>query len=173
MGGTFVFSPQTCYLSTYLVRQLLTAGSTNESMPCSLLETSYLQSYEQYLVLQSLDDHVAASDWPAAMTCHATRRPRVKSTPVKQQSTTGQRPVNDGGQRWPATVNVGGQRWRSMATHHFMSSYTHPSIPSDYDVEDAFSSTNAPNYIPTPPSYSSVTSGNISPDSSDDLTKDL
>ncbi|GKB08749.1 reverse transcriptase domain-containing protein, partial [Tanacetum coccineum] len=31
-----------------------------------------------------------------------------------------------------------------------MSSYTYPSIPSDYDVEDAFSSTNAPNYIPTP-----------------------
>ncbi|GJT10059.1 hypothetical protein Tco_0857101 [Tanacetum coccineum] len=54
-----------------------------------------------------------------------------------------------------------------------MSSYTHPSIPSDYDVEDAFSSTNAPNYIPTPPGYSPVTPGNISPDSSDDLTKDL
>ncbi|GJS61959.1 retrovirus-related pol polyprotein from transposon TNT 1-94 [Tanacetum coccineum] len=54
-----------------------------------------------------------------------------------------------------------------------MSSYTHPSIPSDYDVEDAFSSTNAPNYIPTPSSYSSVTPGNISPDSSHDLTKDL
>ncbi|GJR84440.1 hypothetical protein Tco_0155225 [Tanacetum coccineum] len=54
-----------------------------------------------------------------------------------------------------------------------MSSYTHPSIPSDYDVDDAFSSTNAPNYIPTPPGYSSVTLGNISPDSSDDLTKDL
>ncbi|GJS02965.1 hypothetical protein Tco_0319473 [Tanacetum coccineum] len=44
---------------------------------------------------------------------------------------------------------------------------------SDYDVEDAFSSTNAPNYIPTPPDYSLVTSRNISPDSSDDLTKDL
>ncbi|GKC16876.1 hypothetical protein Tco_1013658 [Tanacetum coccineum] len=54
-----------------------------------------------------------------------------------------------------------------------MSSYTHPSIPSDYDVEDAFSSTNAPNYIPTPPGYSPVTPGNISPDSSDHLTKDL
>ncbi|GKA48717.1 hypothetical protein Tco_0741675 [Tanacetum coccineum] len=35
-----------------------------------------------------------------------------------------------------------------------MSSYTHPSIPSDYDVEDAFSSTNAPNYTPTSPDYS-------------------
>ncbi|GKD52746.1 reverse transcriptase domain-containing protein [Tanacetum coccineum] len=54
-----------------------------------------------------------------------------------------------------------------------MSSYTHPSIPSDYDVEDAFSSTNAPNYIPTPPGYSPVTPENISLDSSDDLTKDL
>ncbi|GJS67374.1 hypothetical protein Tco_0681938 [Tanacetum coccineum] len=35
-----------------------------------------------------------------------------------------------------------------------MSSYTHPSIPFDYDVEDAFSSTNAPNYTPTSPDYS-------------------
>ncbi|GKA82965.1 hypothetical protein Tco_0789713 [Tanacetum coccineum] len=32
--------------------------------------------------------------------------------------------------------------------------YTHPSIPSDYDVKDAFSSTNAPNYTPTSPDYS-------------------
>ncbi|GJW43152.1 hypothetical protein Tco_0071951 [Tanacetum coccineum] len=35
-----------------------------------------------------------------------------------------------------------------------MSSYTHPSIPSDYDVKDAFSSTNAPNYTSTSPDYS-------------------
>ncbi|GJS48806.1 hypothetical protein Tco_0598927 [Tanacetum coccineum] len=35
-----------------------------------------------------------------------------------------------------------------------MSSYTHPFIPSDYDVEDDFSSTNAPNYTPTSPKYS-------------------
>ncbi|GJU19477.1 hypothetical protein Tco_1152819 [Tanacetum coccineum] len=54
-----------------------------------------------------------------------------------------------------------------------MSSYIHPSIPSDYDVEDVFSSTNAPNYIPTPPGYSLVTPGNISLDSLDNLTKDL
>ncbi|GJX29480.1 hypothetical protein Tco_0237559 [Tanacetum coccineum] len=54
-----------------------------------------------------------------------------------------------------------------------MSSYTHPSIPFDYNVEDVFSSTNAPNYIPTPPGYSLVTPRNISPDSADDLTKDL
>ncbi|GKA58884.1 hypothetical protein Tco_0758197 [Tanacetum coccineum] len=54
-----------------------------------------------------------------------------------------------------------------------MSSYIHPSIPSDYDMEDAFSSTNAPNYIPTPPGYSLVTPGNIPPDSLDNLTKDL
>ncbi|GKF87787.1 hypothetical protein Tco_0258664 [Tanacetum coccineum] len=54
-----------------------------------------------------------------------------------------------------------------------MSSYIHPSIPSDYDVDDAFSSTNAPNYIPTPPGYSPVTPGNISPNSLDNLTKDL
>ncbi|GJZ01029.1 reverse transcriptase domain-containing protein [Tanacetum coccineum] len=54
-----------------------------------------------------------------------------------------------------------------------MSSYTHPSILSYYDVEDAFSSTNAPNYIPTPSGYSLVTPENISLDSLDDLTKDL
>ncbi|GJR75915.1 hypothetical protein Tco_0088280 [Tanacetum coccineum] len=54
-----------------------------------------------------------------------------------------------------------------------MSSYTHPSIHSDYDVEDAFSFTNAPNYISTPPDYSPVTPGNISPAYSGDLTKDL
>ncbi|GJU74817.1 hypothetical protein Tco_1266222 [Tanacetum coccineum] len=35
-----------------------------------------------------------------------------------------------------------------------VSSYTHPSIPSYYDVEDAFSSINAPNYTPTLPDYS-------------------
>ncbi|GKD69394.1 hypothetical protein Tco_1323484, partial [Tanacetum coccineum] len=35
-----------------------------------------------------------------------------------------------------------------------MSSYTHPFIHSDYDVEDAFSSTNAPNYTSTSPDYS-------------------
>ncbi|GJW33568.1 hypothetical protein Tco_0053600 [Tanacetum coccineum] len=35
-----------------------------------------------------------------------------------------------------------------------MSSYTHPSIPFDYDVKDAFSSTNVPNYTPTSPDYS-------------------
>ncbi|GJZ11434.1 hypothetical protein Tco_0546193 [Tanacetum coccineum] len=55
-----------------------------------------------------------------------------------------------------------------------MYSYTHHSIPCNYDVEDAFfSSTNAPNYISTPPGYSPVTSGNISPDSLDNLTKDI
>ncbi|GJS88976.1 hypothetical protein Tco_0771612 [Tanacetum coccineum] len=35
-----------------------------------------------------------------------------------------------------------------------MSSYTHPSIPFDYNMKDAFSSTNAPNYTPTSPDYS-------------------
>ncbi|GJX25966.1 hypothetical protein Tco_0232262 [Tanacetum coccineum] len=35
-----------------------------------------------------------------------------------------------------------------------MSLYTHPSVPSNYDVEDAFSSTNAPNYTLTSPDYS-------------------
>ncbi|GJZ94662.1 hypothetical protein Tco_0666865 [Tanacetum coccineum] len=35
----------------------------------------------------------------------------------------------------------------------FMSSYTHPSIPSDHDVEDAFSSINVFNYTSTSPDY--------------------
>ncbi|GJW09870.1 hypothetical protein Tco_1575697 [Tanacetum coccineum] len=65
------------------------------------------------------------------------------------------------------------ERFETASITTLISSYTHPSIPSDYDVDDVFSSTNAPNYIPTPPSYSLVTPGNISPDSSDDLTKDL
>ncbi|GJV08632.1 hypothetical protein Tco_1346288 [Tanacetum coccineum] len=42
---------------------------------------------------------------------------------------------------------------------------THPSIPSDYDVKDAFSSTNAPNYTPTSLDYSRdfFPPGDISP----------
>ncbi|GJS52746.1 reverse transcriptase domain-containing protein [Tanacetum coccineum] len=48
-----------------------------------------------------------------------------------------------------------------------MSSSNHPIIvPSDSDIEDAFSSTNLLDYFPT-------TSGNTSPDSSNDLTKYL
>ncbi|GJR84829.1 hypothetical protein Tco_0155614 [Tanacetum coccineum] len=45
--------------------------------------------------------------------------------------------------------------------------YIYPIIvPSDFNVEDAFSSTNTPGYSPASP-------GNTPPDSSDDLTKDL
>ncbi|GKA03520.1 hypothetical protein Tco_0676301 [Tanacetum coccineum] len=48
-----------------------------------------------------------------------------------------------------------------------MSSSNHPIIiPSDFDIEDAFSSPNAPDYFPATP-------GNTSPDSSNDLTKYL
>ncbi|GJV91550.1 hypothetical protein Tco_1539363 [Tanacetum coccineum] len=48
-----------------------------------------------------------------------------------------------------------------------MSSSNHPIIvPSDSDIEDAFSSTNVPDYFPATP-------GNTSPDSSNDLTKYL
>ncbi|GJW91466.1 hypothetical protein Tco_0169019 [Tanacetum coccineum] len=48
-----------------------------------------------------------------------------------------------------------------------MSSSNHPIIvPSDFDIEDAFSSTNVPDYFP-------ATLGNTSPDSSNDLTKHL
>ncbi|GJZ40345.1 hypothetical protein Tco_0586908 [Tanacetum coccineum] len=52
--------------------------------------------------------------------------------------------------------------------------YIYPIIvPSDYDVEDAFSSTHSPDYIPASPDYSPASLGNIPFDSSDDLTKDL
>ncbi|GJV28765.1 hypothetical protein Tco_1385213 [Tanacetum coccineum] len=48
-----------------------------------------------------------------------------------------------------------------------MPSSNHPIIvPSDSDIEDAFSSSNVPHYFPATP-------GNTSPDSSNDLTKYL
>ncbi|GJR78648.1 hypothetical protein Tco_0149433 [Tanacetum coccineum] len=46
-------------------------------------------------------------------------------------------------------------------------------IPSDSNVEDAFSSTHSPDYIPASPDYSLASPGNTPSDSSDDLTKDL
>ncbi|GJT15919.1 hypothetical protein Tco_0874625 [Tanacetum coccineum] len=52
--------------------------------------------------------------------------------------------------------------------------YIYPIIvPSDSNVEDAFSSTNTPDYIPASPDYSSASPGNTSSDSSEDLSKDL
>ncbi|GJX20279.1 reverse transcriptase domain-containing protein [Tanacetum coccineum] len=48
---------------------------------------------------------------------------------------------------------------------YYSSSSNHPIIvPSDSDIEDAFSSTNVPDYFPATP-------GNTSPDSSNDLTR--
>ncbi|GJX22515.1 hypothetical protein Tco_0226960 [Tanacetum coccineum] len=60
--------------------------------------------------------------------------------------------------------------------YHIMSSpdYIYPIIvPSDSNVEDAFSSTHSPNYIPASPNYFPASPGNTPSDSSDDLTKDL
>ncbi|GJR20804.1 hypothetical protein Tco_0969331 [Tanacetum coccineum] len=55
-----------------------------------------------------------------------------------------------------------------------MSSSIHPIIVlSDYDVEDVFSSTHSPDYIPTSPDYFLASPGNISPDPSYDLSKYL
>ncbi|GJS40432.1 hypothetical protein Tco_0565475 [Tanacetum coccineum] len=52
------------------------------------------------------------------------------------------------------------------------SDYIYPIIvPSDFDVEDAFSSTNTPDYTPASPDYSLASSGNTSLDPSDDLSK--
>ncbi|GKC30808.1 hypothetical protein Tco_1038102 [Tanacetum coccineum] len=50
-----------------------------------------------------------------------------------------------------------------------MSTSTHPIIIlSDSDVEDAFSSTNTPDYTPASPDYSPASPGNTSSDPSED-----
>ncbi|GJT46315.1 hypothetical protein Tco_0955030 [Tanacetum coccineum] len=55
-----------------------------------------------------------------------------------------------------------------------MSSSTHPiTILSDSNVEDAFSSTNTPDYTPASPDYFPTSQGNNPSDSSDYLTKYL
>ncbi|GJX56022.1 hypothetical protein Tco_0285919 [Tanacetum coccineum] len=55
-----------------------------------------------------------------------------------------------------------------------MSTSTHPIIIlSDSNVEDAFSSTNTPDYTPASPNYSPPSPGNTSSDSLEDLSKDL
>ncbi|GJZ05612.1 hypothetical protein Tco_0539405 [Tanacetum coccineum] len=46
-------------------------------------------------------------------------------------------------------------------------------IPSDSDIEDAFSSTHSPDYTPTSPDYSPALLGNTPSDPSKDLSKDL
>ncbi|GJW98413.1 hypothetical protein Tco_0180221 [Tanacetum coccineum] len=53
-----------------------------------------------------------------------------------------------------------------------MSTSTHPIILSDSDVEDVFSSTNTPDYIPALPDYSLASPGNTSSDPSNDSSKD-
>ncbi|GKB67704.1 hypothetical protein Tco_0929116 [Tanacetum coccineum] len=55
-----------------------------------------------------------------------------------------------------------------------MSTSTHPIIvPSDYDIEDAFSSTHTPDYTLASPDYFSASPRNTSTDPSDDLSKYL
>ncbi|GJR72149.1 hypothetical protein Tco_0084514 [Tanacetum coccineum] len=55
-----------------------------------------------------------------------------------------------------------------------MSTSTHPIIVlSDSYIEDAFSSTNTPDYTPASPNYSLASPGNTSSNSSEDLSKDL
>ncbi|GJX49311.1 hypothetical protein Tco_0276156 [Tanacetum coccineum] len=52
--------------------------------------------------------------------------------------------------------------------------YIYPIIvPSDSNIEDAFSSTNTPDYTLASPDYSLASPGNTSPDPSDDLSKYL
>nr|GEY60237.1 hypothetical protein [Tanacetum cinerariifolium] len=55
-----------------------------------------------------------------------------------------------------------------------MSSSNYPFIvPSDFDIEDAFSPTNTPNYTPASPDYFLASPGNTSPGPLDDLSKYL
>nr|GEX17884.1 hypothetical protein [Tanacetum cinerariifolium] len=55
-----------------------------------------------------------------------------------------------------------------------MSSSNYPFIvPSNSDIEDAFSSTNTPDYTLASPDYFSASPGNTSLDPLNDLTKDL
>nr|GEZ17861.1 reverse transcriptase domain-containing protein [Tanacetum cinerariifolium] len=55
-----------------------------------------------------------------------------------------------------------------------MSTSTHPiTILSDSDIEDAFSSTNTPNYTPTSPNYSPASPGNTFSNPSKNLTQNL
>nr|GEU81105.1 putative reverse transcriptase domain-containing protein [Tanacetum cinerariifolium] len=55
-----------------------------------------------------------------------------------------------------------------------MSTYAYPIIvQSDFDVDDAFSSTTTPNYTPASPAYSSASPRNAFSDPSEDLSKDL
>ncbi|GKA57436.1 hypothetical protein Tco_0756624 [Tanacetum coccineum] len=55
-----------------------------------------------------------------------------------------------------------------------MSTSTHPIIVlSDSNIEDAFSSTNTPDYTPASPDYSPASLGNTSSDLLKDLSKDL
>ncbi|GJT21764.1 hypothetical protein Tco_0891701 [Tanacetum coccineum] len=52
--------------------------------------------------------------------------------------------------------------------------YIYPIIvPSDSNIEDAFSSTTTPDYTPASPDYSPASPGNTSSDPSEDLSKDL
>nr|GEX77251.1 hypothetical protein [Tanacetum cinerariifolium] len=53
-----------------------------------------------------------------------------------------------------------------------MSSSTHPIILYDSNVEDAFSSTNIPNYTPASPNYSPASPGNTFSDTSKDPSED-
>nr|GFA41028.1 hypothetical protein [Tanacetum cinerariifolium] len=55
-----------------------------------------------------------------------------------------------------------------------MSTSTHPiTILYNSDVEDAFSSTNTPDYTPASPNYSSASPGNNFSDPSENLTHNL
>ncbi|GJZ15515.1 hypothetical protein Tco_0551192, partial [Tanacetum coccineum] len=79
-----------------MIASLSDTRSINELVPRVLLEFSlYLQSYEQYLVFQSLGGHVSPLEW-----CHVACQLSPEPPP-------------DTGQRWPTTVN--GAMWHATS----------------------------------------------------------
>nr|GEU58100.1 hypothetical protein [Tanacetum cinerariifolium] len=71
-------------------------------------------------------------------------------------------------------LKVNAARHNLLLMGEFISTSAHPIIvPSDSDIEDAFSATNTPDYTSASPDYSSVSSVNTSPNPSDDLSKYL
>ncbi|GKC85503.1 hypothetical protein Tco_1141220 [Tanacetum coccineum] len=69
-------------------------------------------------------------------------------------------------------LQIGIQRPRNVSSN--TPGYIYPIIvPLNSNVDDAFSSTNTPDYTSASPDYSSASLGNTPSDSSDDLTKNL
>ncbi|GJT85649.1 hypothetical protein Tco_1067366 [Tanacetum coccineum] len=82
-----------------------------------------------------------------------------------------QKPVPKGKQQcpWKSILAEGQERSPRPERSHIVED----AFSSNYDVEDAFSSTNTPDYTLASPDYSLASPGNTSPGPSDDLSKYL